>query len=144
MLSTQDRTRLNNEAARRAARTNLHPYNPTPSEITEFPPFPFPYLGDYVPGKWKRLSSTEINALVSYDNYTRSLYDKGYFVDISGLGADDEPAFALSIRQFKEVLEELLAADSTLGFALTNIGRFRAHVGVYRYVGEKAKKVVSQ
>lgn len=73
----------------------LHPCN--------FPPFPFPYLGDYQPKGWRKTAE--------------------YFVDSSGFGSEGEPA--LTIGGFIKKLKV------GFGYAITSAGQFQVHVGEY-------------
>jgi len=54
MMSLETIRRVNREAGREAAQKNRRPYVPwNLDEIREWPPFPFPNLGDYVPEGWE-------------------------------------------------------------------------------------------
>ena len=82
------------------------------------PPFPFPFLGDYVPHGWEKLEDE-------------------LFVDKTGMGADYESA--LTVEQFKAECIRLYRENypSGVAFAITQEGQFQLYVGVYRYVGKK-------
>ena len=69
-----------------------------------WPPFPFPFLGDYCPEGWE-------------------LVDE-FFCDSSGFGRDDEAA--LSGSQFLEKCE------AGYGYAITQAGQFQVYVGQFR------------
>jgi hypothetical protein len=86
MFSLEVIIHLNNEAAREARRKKKEPHVPTPEEIENFPPFPLPHLGPFVPPGWEQVE------------------DAVWFADSSGWGRNDEPA--LSVGQLKEVLRE--------------------------------------
>ena len=76
--------------------------------------FPFPNLGTYVPEGWE-------------------ITEESFFVDSSGMGADDEPA--LTIEQFNAELLELVNRDGlTIGLAISEVGQFQLHVSVYRKI----------
>ena len=53
MWSLETLDYLNRQAARKAGRSNREPYVPALEEIDNFPPFPFPNLGPYVPAGWE-------------------------------------------------------------------------------------------
>jgi hypothetical protein len=105
---------LNQKAARKARRQDKEPTVTTPEEIENYPPFPFPHLGPYVPPGWERVEGQE------------------WFVDSSGFGKDDEPA--LSVGQFKEVVRRYANDHPDHGFAIVEAGQFQLYVAAFRPV----------
>lgn len=81
--------------------------------------FPFPNLGTYVPEGWE-------------------ITEESFFVDSSGIGADDESA--LTIKQFNAELLELVRQSKTgyrlptIGLAISEKGQFQLYVSVYKKV----------
>ena len=55
MWSLETMDYLNREAARKARRGKREPQVVSLEEIDNFPPFPFPHLGPYVPAGWERV-----------------------------------------------------------------------------------------
>ena len=104
MLDISTIRRMSREAAKKAASEGLEPYILWPGEEDDFPPFPFPFIGDYRP-KGYRLC-------------------KKYFVDSSGLGAEDEPA--LTIDRFIKCLKP------GRGYAVIEAGQFQVIVGEFK------------
>lgn len=94
------------EAAEIAAQKNLEPFSVWPGDKAKWPPFPFPFIGDYDPPGWK-------------------LVDR-HFVDSSGFGAPNEPA--LTISQFMNKIKE------GLGYAILEAGEFQLYVGEYKKI----------
>ena len=103
MLSLDQIHSRSNDAARKAAQANETPWVVWPGDVSMWPPFPFPFIGEYVPRGWKKVEE--------------------YFVDSSGFGAEDEPA--LTIEQFKARVKE------GRGYAITQAGEFQVYVGEY-------------
>jgi hypothetical protein len=73
-------------------------------------PFPFPNLGDHEPEGWVNTG-------------------RRFFVDTSGMGADDEPA--LTWAQFNEKLREVVGDNRKLGLGITEVGQFQLYVDVF-------------
>jgi hypothetical protein len=97
------------KAAVKAARTHKVPYIVEREDIEDWKAngvrsFPFPFIGDYTPKGWELVDT--------------------YFVDSSGMGADDEPA--LSLNRFLDKLE------AGYGYAVTEAGQFQVYVGKFR------------
>lgn len=98
-----------------ASARNLQPYVFFNSEeVDGCPPFPFPYIGDYEPWGWTRIT------------------DETLFADMTGFGYDDEPA--LSVPQLKRAIQMLLEKyqGQTIGFAITEVGEYQCYVDVFR------------
>jgi hypothetical protein len=118
---------LNDEATKRACQERLEPY--ALDEIglkmlrERFTGFPFPMLGDHVAEGWERVDVLEEGfdaRATAGDPY------RGFFVDKSGFGGDDEPAMS--------VAELLDALKPGYGYGLCNEGQFQITVAVYRRV----------
>ena len=90
-------------AAAKAAREDKHPFIVEAEDLKAIPPFPFPFIGDYVPDGWRKVED--------------------YFVDSSGFGRPGEPA--LTIEQF---VKRLTVGH---GYAITEAGQFQLYVGEY-------------
>jgi hypothetical protein len=105
---------LNQKAARKARRQHKEPIVPTLDEIENYPPFPFPHLGPFVPEGWEQVE------------------DAVWFVDSTGWGHDDEPA--LSVEQFKDVLRQYIADNPDHGFGIIEAGQFQLYVAAFRPV----------
>lgn len=102
---------MNSKAATAARRGGKQPYALTLSEIDDFPPFPFPQLGKYVPSGWKRLD------------------DVMWFVDSTGCGRPGEAA--LTVKEFRDGLREHAQANPSHGYAIVGAGQFQVYVGAY-------------
>ncbi len=121
MMSPESIRNMSDDAARSAARTKKIPYVVFDSaEIDRMPPFPFPFLGSYVPKGWKLVESL--------------------FCDSSGFGTDHEPA--MSIRQLQVKLREHIASTKAYGYAITEVGQFQCYVGVYEKTATRRSKRV--
>jgi len=95
---------MSDRAARKAARKKLYPYMiESQGEIEDMPPFPFPFIGSYVPRGWKMVDS--------------------YFVDSSGFGGENEPA--LTAERF---IGKLKVGK---GYAVIEQGQFQVYVGEF-------------
>lgn len=62
-------------------------------DVKTFPPFPFPFLGDYTPDNFSPLLDKDKDEIT-------------LFCDSSGMGGENEPA--LSVEQLKDQLESLV------------------------------------
>jgi len=111
MWSLETLDYLNRQAARKARRGKKEPQVVSLEEIENFPPFPFPNLGPYVPAVWERVDAT-------------------WFVDSTGWGRSDEPA--LTVEQLKCELRHYVAENPDHGFAIVECGQFQCYVGAYR------------
>lgn len=129
MFSPEYIRSLQDEAARKAASENLTPYAPTRDEIDAMPPFPFPFVGNYVADGWEPVKGDHEGEVWDGTN------QEAWFVDTSGFGAPDEPA--LTVDQLKDRLRENVGKG--YGYALIEIGQFQGYLGVFKYVGRKSK-----
>lgn len=103
MMGLSEIRRLNDEAYRKAKSQGKIPFVvKDKSKLTT--PFPFPYIGDYVPDGWEKTNE--------------------YFVDSSGFGGENEPA--LTVSQFMEKVRD------GYGYAITEAGEFQAYVGEFK------------
>ena len=107
---------LNRQAARKARSSRREPYVPSLEEIDNFPPFPFPNLGPYVPAGWERVE------------------DATWYADSSGWGRTGEPA--LAVNQLKGELRRYASDNPRHGFAIVECGQFQCYVGAYRQATE--------
>lgn len=104
MLDLGTINRMNNEAGNIAKRRGIKPYKVWDyDELDNYPPFPFPYIGDYVPKGYKLV--------------------KTYFVDSSGVGLEEEPA--LTIKRFKQAIKP------GRYYAIISQGEFQVYVGEF-------------
>jgi len=94
------------DAAQVAAEQETVPFSVWPGDKAKWPPFPFPFLGDYEPPGWE-------------------LVDR-HFVDISGFGSPEESA--LTISQFMDRIKE------GFGYAILEVGQFQAYIGEYKKI----------
>jgi len=115
MMSIDLIREINEKHAREAAEQGQTPYvYGRVGDVVDMIPFPFPFLGDYLPEGWEQVGT--------------------HFVDSSGLGADDEPA--LSVGQFVALIEEHIGEHPGTGWAITSAGQFQVYVGEYRRIEE--------
>jgi|GEM_PF-1700031 len=120
MMSLETIRRMSDEAAARACEDGLTPYVLYDhDDVSRLPGgsnwdgqrrFPFPQLGGYEPEGWVDTGES-------------------FFVDMSGLGADYEPA--LTHKQFNRQLMELVDDPRSLGLAIGDVGQFQCYVNVY-------------
>jgi hypothetical protein len=107
MMSLQSIRQLSDEQAKKAARKHKLPYVMADMmEVDNFPPFPFPNIGSYVPKGWEKTEAE-------------------FFVD-------DEPA--LSLNQFKAALRGYVSENPGHGFAITEEGEFQCYVTAFRKI----------
>jgi len=105
---------LNRQAAKKARKGRMAPFVPAGAENVEnWPPFPFPSLGDYDPPGWERT-------------------DESWFCDKTGWGRTDEPA--LTIDRLKRQLQAHIAENPGHGFAITEEGQFQLYLTAFRPV----------
>ena len=111
MMSIQCIRDASDRAARKASREKRTPYVPfDAAEIDGYEQFPFPNIGSYSPRGWEHVESL--------------------FCDASGFGSPNEPA--LTKDQLKAKLKEYLEKEETFGYAVTEVGQFQLHLGVFR------------
>jgi len=120
MMSLATIRRMSDEQAERAAEDGQVPYviynqddvhrMPGGKDWNGKRKFPFPNLGSYEPEDWADTG-------------------ENFFVDMSGFGADDEPA--LTSTQFNRELLALVHDDRRLGLAITQVGQFQCYVAVF-------------
>ncbi|MCB7128153.1 MAG: hypothetical protein J3T61_01280 [Candidatus Brocadiales bacterium] len=103
MFSLETIQGIQREAAARAAADEKVPFVVWEEDLAAFPPFPFPFLGDYVPPGWKQ--------------------DRTWFVDSSGFGRPGEAA--LTATQFRDHLKV------GKGYAIVGQRQFQVYVGEY-------------
>lgn len=102
---------INQMAATQARQVITEPYVPRSlEEVENYPPWPFPHIGDYVAPGWEETSQT-------------------WFIDTSGWGSDEE--LALSTRQFREALYNFVKDHPGWGFAYISMGRSQAVVRAF-------------
>lgn len=104
-MSIESIKQMNKEAEERAEEEQLEPYIAKHDEDAGVRGAP--YIGDYIPEGWAK---------------TENLF----FVDNSGLGAEDEPA--MTFNQF------LRKVKKGLGYALVECGQFQVYIQEYRLV----------
>jgi len=100
------------DAAQEARENGLTPTPIRTLDLDHVPPFPFPFLGDYVPDGWTLCESID-----------------PLFVDSSGFGSTGEPA--LTVDQFIARLRDFQKSGDPYGFAIVETGQFQIYVGVY-------------
>jgi hypothetical protein len=110
---------LANKAAREARREGRLPYGFYDSDDVDTSMRDLPFLGSYVPKGYKLV--TEL------------------FVDASGFGREDEPAFT-----FREFCQRIRCDIEQYGnpyfYAIREAGQFQVYVGVYRKVTPRSRK----
>lgn len=113
MMGLETLIALNGDIGRQAARLKLKPHVPASvEEIEQYPPFPFPNFGFYLPKGWEVVQS--------------------WFCDKTGWGLDSERA--LSLRQLRDELAHYVAENPGHGFAITEEGQFQLIVSAFRRV----------
>ena len=104
---------LNRQAGKKARKRGKSPFVPAgPEKVENWPPFPFPNLGDYNPPGWEQTQS--------------------WFCDKTGWGESSEPA--LTVQQLKNELQEYIAENPGHGFAIVEEGQFQLYVSAFRPV----------
>jgi hypothetical protein len=102
---------LNQQAARKARKRGAKPFVPAgPENVDNWPPFPFPNLGDYDPPGWERT-------------------EESWFVDKTGWGEPWEPA--LTWDRLKDQLREYIAQNPGHGFGIVEEGEFQLYIGAF-------------
>jgi hypothetical protein len=110
MMSLEAIYYLAEEQAQKAAAENRVPFVPwNQDEITSWPPFPFPNIGNYRPEGWELLESVRVNKLGDDDG-------RSYGVD----GLKRWCSGTVSANQGKSV-----------GFAIIEEGQFQLYVGAF-------------
>jgi hypothetical protein len=113
MWSLETINYLNRQAGKKARKRGKSPFVPAgPENVENWPPFPFPNLGDFNPPGWEQTQS--------------------WFVDKTGLGERWEPA--LTWQQLKNELQEYIAENPGHGFAITEEGQFQLYITAFRPV----------
>ena len=107
---------LNRQAGKTARKRRAAPFVPAgPENVENWPPFPFPNLGDFNPPGWEQTQS--------------------WFCDKTGWGRSDE--LALTWEQLKKRLQCYIMENPTHGFAITEEGQFQLYVTAFRPVGDE-------
>ena len=119
MYSYETIRRMNRQASIAARRAGKQPVLIDAAEIADLPPFPIPYVGGNRFVDWAKTGGL-------------------WFVDLTGSGADDEPA--LSMEQFKTVLLAYVLDHPDHGFGLVECGPFQGYVAAFRPVKHRRTK----
>jgi len=107
---------LNQEAAKEARKRGATPFVPAgPENVENWPPFPFPNLGNFDPPGWEHT-------------------EESWFVDKTGCGEPWESA--LTWEGLKGQLQNYIAENPGHGFAITEEGQFQLYVTAFRPVEE--------
>lgn len=118
MMSLEQIIALNEQIAAEARQEGLQPYTPAgPDETDQYPPFPFPNLGQ-VPDGWEEADT--------------------FFVDKTGVGRSSEPA--LTIEQFRTLLYDYIADHPDHAYAITEEGPFQVVVSALRRTRDSINK----
>lgn len=105
---------LNRQAGKKARKRGAAPFVPAgPENVDNWPPFPFPNLGDYTPPGWDRT-------------------EESWFVDKTGWGRPDEPA--LTLEQLKGRLRCYVMENPGHGFGIIEEGQCQLYIGAFRPV----------
>lgn len=123
MMSIQYIRQLSDDAARKAAKLHKLPYaifDLNEIDIVEKSgdPFPFPFLGTYVPPGYRKVEEL--------------------FCDSSGFGSEDEPAMtkrALLAR----LREDVGAKGNPYFYAIIEVGQFQCYLGVFEKTGDTVR-----
>ena len=119
MMSASAIRSLSREAAEEAAAENKEPLVLEPEDVEDWRTrcgVSIPNLGDHRPAGWDIVGD----------------YDDWLFVDKSGMGAPDEPA--LTISQFLDRMEQLVAEHPDWGYGIVEEGQFQLYVAAFRRV----------
>jgi len=103
MMDLATINRINKEQAGKAMSEGKEPFVVKDKTALKMP-FPFPYIGDYVPDGWEKTNE--------------------YFVDSSGFGSEGESA--MTIRQFMQKVR------NGYGYAITSAGQFQVYVSEFK------------
>lgn len=112
--SIQHIVREGSEAARKAG---LVPTDLRSLDLAKCPPFPFHFLGDYVPEGWEVARDADGEPIT-------------LLCDSSGWGSADEPA--LTPRQLVQRLRTFKLSGDPYGVGIVEQGQFQVVVGVFR------------
>jgi len=82
-------------------------------DISQYPPFPFPNLGDYCPAGYAEVDR--------------------WFCDSSGFGTDHEPA--LTPARLRDKLRTTYLHHPEYSYGIVETGQFQLYLGVFRRVG---------
>jgi len=104
---------IQDESRKRAKRNKTEPYEVWPGDKENWPPFPFPSIGNYNHPRWELV--------------------KTYFVDSSGFGEDDDGA--MSTRQI------IAAIKVGYAYAIVEQGQFQLVLGEYQLKKKKVRKI---
>ena len=122
MMSLRTIEVLADEAAARAAKTGLEPYQPWDEvEVEGYGAshgFPFPNIGSHRPRGWRLVETL--------------------FCDATGMGADWEPALTVSALRAK--LIEHQREGREYGYAIIEEGQFQLTLGVFECVRRSRRK----
>jgi hypothetical protein len=105
------------EAHERAELEGLVPTHIRDIDLERIPPFPFPFIGDYIPEGWEQARDIDGDPVT-------------LFCDSSGFGSESEPA--LTVKQLIGKLREYKRSGDSYGFAITQVGQFQVYVGVFK------------
>lgn len=92
-----------------AKRRKLTPLAVTPGIVQNWPPFPFPYLGDYLPDGWK------LNEVYIVTN--------AYFSEVTN--------DVISQQAFQEILARHAVSDRVYGYGVLQIGQCTSCIAEY-------------
>lgn len=117
MLSSASIQAVVDEKTEEARALGLTPTVITKKALKRWPPFPFPFLGEYVPDGWR--IAEDING-----------GQVTLFVDKTGDGAAWEPA--LTVDQLKARLAKFAKSEDTWGIGIVEEGEMQIVLGLYK------------
>lgn len=130
MLSSGQIVRMSEDQAKLSKVVGLRPVAYTFDDLRTFPPFPFPFIGSYVPDGFEAIEDESGNVVT-------------LFADSSGFGRDDE--LALSVNGLVRELGKLVLRYGQPGHnvnrslilyaGIVESGEFQVVVGLFRWVG---------
>lgn len=115
MMSLETIAHLSSAAGIIARENGKIPLEVTPYMMRNWPPFPLPNLGDYIPPYWEEVRDEDGDLVQA-------------FVDKTGMGSENEPA--MTIKQFLAWLHE--HCGKGIGFGIVEEGQFQIYVGKFR------------
>lgn len=121
MLSYTTIRDIAHEAAERAAAEGLAPTNVQTIDLPACPPFPFPFLGDYVPAGWVRVDSWAVDDPLAPDPL---------WCDSTGCGLPSEPA--LTVDGLIARLGDFKKSGEAFAFAIIEQGECQVYLGIYK------------